>query len=80
MANDSAREKAMAEFMHQERVDAAVKNSMPLTIDDLEFLKAYADSVAISVELIYSDGGWWIEKSEGTQWLLDEVLAHRRVR
>lgn len=72
--------RAKAEFLHQERVDNAVKTSMPLDIDDLDFLKSHADALAMSIELIYSNGGWWLQKTDGTGHLLDAVLANRKNR
>jgi len=72
--------KAEAQFLHQERVDTAIKTSMHLDSDDLEFLKEYADSLAMSVELIFSNGGWWLQKSDGTGHLVEAVLENRKVR
>jgi hypothetical protein len=72
--------RSKAEFLHQERVDNAVKNSIPLDSDDLEFLKSHADGLALSFEVIFSIGGWWIPKTEGTGHFVDAVLAYRRDR
>lgn len=72
--------KAQAMFLHQERVDAAVKSSMPLDSDDLEFLKSHADAHAMSVELIFSNGGWWLPIMDGTVHHVDSVLDNRKNR
>lgn len=72
--------RAQAEFLHQERVDNAVKTAMPLDSDDMEFLKSHADGLALSVEVIFSNGGWWLPKTDGTGHLVDAVLAYRRDR
>ena len=72
--------RAKAEFLHQDRVDNAVKTAMPLDSDDVEFLKSHADGLALSVEVIFSNGGWWLPKTEGTGHLVDAVLAYRRDR
>jgi len=72
--------RARAEFLHQERVDNAVKTAIPLDSDDVEFLKWYADGLAMSIEIIFSNGGWWLPKTDGTGNLVDAVLSHRRHR
>lgn len=69
-----------AEFLHQERVDEAVKSAIPLDSDDLDFLKSHANQLAMSLELLYSDGGWWLPKSNGTGYLTDALLKNRRAR
>jgi hypothetical protein len=76
MSTNPANPEAM--FLHQERVDNAVRTSMPLDIDDLEFLKTHADSLAMSVELIFSNGGWWLPKTAGTVHHVEAVLANRK--
>lgn len=72
--------RAKAEFLHQERIDKAVKIAMPMDSNEMEFLKTYADRLALSVEVIFSDGGWWLPKTDGTGHLVDAVLADRRDR
>lgn len=69
-----------AMFLHQERVDRAVKTSLALDIDDLEFLKTYGDSLAISVEVIFSNGGWWLPNTDGTSHHVEAVLNKRKSR
>lgn len=69
--------KAQTQFLHQERIDAAVKTAMPLDVDDLEFLKNRADTLDISVELIYSNGNWWLKNDLGTSDLVTAVLTNR---
>ena len=70
--------KAKAEFLNQERVDNAVKTSMALDSDDMDFLKTHADTFGLSVELIFSNGAWWLPKTPATGHLLDAVLTYRR--
>jgi len=72
--------KDQAQFLHQQRVDRAVKTAMPLDADDVEFLKSHADSLALSVELIFNNGGWWLQNTEGTSHHVEAVLANRKTR
>ncbi len=74
----SAFSKTEAQFLHQERLDSAVKSSFRLDSDDLEFLKSHADSLAMSIELIFSDGGWWLPMADGTEHLREAVLNNCR--
>lgn len=78
--NMSTASRANAGFLHQERVDKAVETAMPIDSDDLEFLKSHADGLALSIEIIFSNGGWWLPKTDGTEHLVDAVLANRRDR
>ena len=71
---------ANAEFLYQERVNNTVKTAVPLDSDDLAFLKSHADGLALSIEVIFSNGAWWLPKTDGTGYLVDAVLANRRDR
>lgn len=72
--------RAKAEFQHQERVDNAVKTAMPLDSDDMEFLKSHADGLALSIEVIFSNGWLVAPETDGIGHLIDAVLAYRRDR
>lgn len=74
----TAPSKTEAQYLYQERVDNAVKTSFRLDSDDLEFLKSHADSLAMSIELIFSDGGWCLPMADGTEHLHEAVLNNRR--
>lgn len=68
---------SMSEFAFQERIDQAASIAEPLTTDEVAFLTKYADSVSLSIRLIYSDGKWLLERRNDNQWLYVKLVEQR---